>query len=242
MAGCASSNDFLVRNVNPTNGAPAYHTPPIDSVPQQSPIERRAEVIRSAANDELAGLIKWRVPDSVVSDVKVEQVNLATKITVTSTPKGFFPPGAYALQSIQRSEDRSGAVYMDIVSRTLRKVLDVAKSKGSGELAVTFAATYSAQADGLPVRNLRYRGEFGNVLLPSNITTLNGTPTEIRVVKGQVIGNSQLAALRAVSLASMLHGAMDPYPIGDTFVLTTTDARGLMERWVKVEVTITPAL
>lgn len=237
LASCASSNDAITARVDLTNGAPLYRSPP---APQKSPLELRAEAIYSAADDELAKMLRWGPPTSV-TNVKVEKVNLATKVTFTSTPKGFFPPGAYALQHVLRSEDRSGVVFMDLVTTAMRKVVDRAKAEVGAGIDISFQATYSAQADGLPARTLRYKGEYGNVLLPSTLTTLNGKPVDVRIAKGQLINNAELAALRAVSLSSFVHGALDPYKIADKFVLTTTDARGLEERWVKVELTLTPA-
>jgi hypothetical protein len=246
--GCGSSNDLIADRVNPVNGAPSYRTRPATTaaLPEKTPVELRADTIYSAAVDELRDLVSYvRVPDSVISNVQVQKVGLDTEITFTSasTPKGFFPPGAYALHRIDRNEDRSGLVYADLVATAARKVLDRIKDKTVGDIRGSVEATYSAQADGLPVKSsLKYKGEFGNIVLTREVATLNGQPAEVRIAPGQSINNTQLAALRAVSLASFFHGQLGTYPVSDRYVLTTTGDSGPEHRWVKMEIKISPAI
>lgn len=245
LGGCASSNEVISANVNPVNGAPLSRPSSAATAPQRLTLEQQDQAIRSAIDEDLQKLLMYtKVPGSVVAQLKVEQVKgtngaNATKITVVSTPKGFFPPGVYALDRIKQSEDRSGTVFMHLVVNVLADAVQKAQVKTGGQLDVLFQATYSAQADALPARNLRYAGEYGEIFLPSAITTVNGKPTDVAVRQG-LIDNTQLAALRAVSLASFVRGKLKDYDVTDRFALSTSSARGLEERWVKLELTIAP--
>jgi hypothetical protein len=248
LGGCASSNDVISANVNPVNGAPLSRASPAAAAaaaPQRMSLAQQDQAIRAALDEELQRIVEYvKVPGSVVGQLKVEQVKgtngvNATKVTVVSTPKGFFPPGAYALEKIKQSEDRSGTVFMHLVVNVLADAVQKAQVKTGGQLDVLFQATYSAQADALPASNLKYNNDYGAIFLPSAITTVNGKPTDVAVTPG-FINNTQLAALRAVSLASFVRGKLKDYDVTDRFVLSTSSARGLEERWVKLELTIAP--
>jgi hypothetical protein len=237
LGGCASGNHLITANTNPVNGEPVYQAPPPSAA---ITLEERAHQIRHLAGQELQALLSYaQVNPNVFTDVKVQNVGLKTEIKFVSSKKGFYPAGVYLLNKIDRSEDRDGLIFTDLVVNATQKVLDAVKDS-AGEVIIE--ATYAAQADGLPIRSLRYKGEFGDVIhLPSQITSLNGQPVEVHVTKGQAINNGQLAALRAVSLAAFFHGALRTYSIEDKYILTTTNERGPQQRWVELTVKIAPA-
>lgn len=237
LGGCSTSNHLISAGTQPVNGAPVYHQP--TPSPAQR-LEDRAQQIYNGTGRALEGLIAYaKVHPEEFEDVSVQKVGATTQVKFISSRKGFFPAGIYVLNRIERPQDRHGLVFTDLVVNATREVLEAVKD-AAGQVEIE--ATYAAQADGIPVRNLRYKGEFGPVVdLPRAVASINGTPVAIRIVKGQSIDNVQLAALRAVSLASFVHGALRSHEIKDKFVLTTTDARGTEHRWVELIVKIAPA-
>jgi hypothetical protein len=237
LGGCASSNDLIAANTNPVNGEPKYRSPPASAATQ---LEDRASQIRNQTGKALQDLLAYApLHPEVFEEVKVQQVGSTTELKFISSKKGFFPAGVYVLNKIERAEDRDGLIFTDLVANATRKVLDAVKDK-AGEIVIE--ATYAAQADGLPVRNLRYRGEFGDVIhLPSEITRLNSNPTTVHITRGQPIDNGQLAALRAVSMVSFFRGALRAHTVNDRYVLTTTKESGPQHRWVELTVKIVPA-
>jgi len=237
LSGCSSSNQLISSGTQPVNGAPIYRQPPPSTAQR---LEDRAQQIYSATGKALEGLIAYaKLHPDEFEDVSVQKVGATTEVKFVSSKKGFFPAGIYVLNRIEKAQDRHGVVFTDLVVNATREVLEVVKG-AAGQVEIE--ATYAAQADGLPVRNLRYRGEFGALVnLPPEITSLNGKPATIRITKGQSIDNVQLAALRAVSLSTFVHGALNSHAIKDRFVLTTTNERGIEHRWVELTVKIAPA-
>lgn len=250
LNGCASSNHVIAKDTNPVSGEPLYQPRPsqAQSVADRAPpsqvqsVVDRAQLIYNSSTENMQGLLSYvQQGSSEFESVSIQRVGATTEIKFVSTGKGFFPPGAYALHKIDKTQDRRGLVFTDAVVNSTRRVLDAVKEYAG---QVEIEATYAAQSDGLTVRTVRYAGDFGKgkaiVLKPEN-TTLNGKPATIRIADGEVVDNAQLAALRAVSLATFFHGKLNQQKIEDKFVLSTTTEKGSSHRWVELIVKITPA-
>lgn len=126
-----------------------------------------------------------------------------TKIDGTA----YFAPGEYVMQDPRVLN--SNAVFSAFVADTLSQIAQLQKDS-----EVRVKVKYIGQADGLPFRKNRiYRGEFGDIELKEEQVTINGRPTQIRLVRNQRIDNAKLALLRAWGVHYWIHEAAQEHNI-----------------------------
>lgn len=150
----------------------------------------------------------------------------------------FYPPGEYRLDSRRAAacNHREPAAFVELAKMAIDSA--VAKIQQAGISRYRIEATFTGSADGLPVRRLYYRGEYGRVRLTSR-TTLNNAPHRFDIEPGERLTNETLAALRAVSLAAYLHGRLGPrVPLYDRFEITVSPDRGARFRTARISITI----
>lgn len=153
----------------------------------------------------------------------------------------LFPAGEYHLAAVttQALNKREALAFTHLVAEAISDMTNRLKQAGM-QNTYKIVVTYEGQADGTPInRVLRYRNEYGTVVMPSEKTTLNGIPHEFEIIKGQAITNEELAALRTYSLMAFLQGKIENgSQVEDKFAVSTVNKRGSQYRTAKVTITI----
>ncbi|OGQ96060.1 MAG: hypothetical protein A2521_13195 [Deltaproteobacteria bacterium RIFOXYD12_FULL_57_12] len=161
------------------------------------------------------------------------------QLTWTS-PRAMFPPGGYNLNTIQAiaHNQREGVAFVAQVANGISNVINRLEKEGL-QNRYHIQANYSGSADGLPIRGrLAYRGEFGEVSMPADRTTLNGRPYGFIIKKNQPLDNEHLAALRAFGLKTYLYGKVAGTRIEDYYTITTMNKIGGNHRSAQVTIKI----
>ncbi|MEI7464151.1 MAG: hypothetical protein WCJ87_02205 [Burkholderiales bacterium] len=242
-AGCSSFSSAIQADVSPY-GQPTPAEASLPSVPPPAnPVADRAAQLRLATKEQLRPYLTYAEdhPGEVYQSIDVTQTkDGAIKVLfVANSDKGFFPAGVYSLKNTP-PESRNGLAFMDLTSSAIAGVVSEVKRLG-GPSRVTVMIDYAAQSDGIAMRGLRYAGDLGKIDLPAEITTVNGKPTSVKISAGQLVTNEELAALRAYSMRSFVHGRLGGNNLAERYELTTTKERGPSHRWVKVTLQIVPA-
>jgi hypothetical protein len=180
-------------------------------------------------------------PDSNF-DASFTPTSDGAQITMAWTsPVAMFPAGEYylAAKSTQALNKREGLAFTHLVAQAISNMTIRMKNAGMDN-KYHIVATYEGQADGTPIhRTLRYRNEYGTVIMTADKTTLNGVPHEFKILPGQAITNEELAALRTFSLMAFLQGKIENgSQVDDKFAVTTVNERGSRYRTAKVTITI----
>lgn len=237
LSGCETFSGAIQAREGP------YGQPIPAAPPKRNAVEERAKLVLTASNAGLKEAMEYKddFPGEAIDDIKVTQTaDGATKVLfVANSGKGFFPAGEYSLVRTKTGE-RKGIAFVDLTANAIASVLEEVKKVGVASVVV-ISIDYAAQADGIPIRSLRYRGDLGKVELDAESTTVNGKPQSISVNPGQLVNNEQLAALRAVSMRKLVKNKLKGLNLAERFELTTTDESGPSHRWVKVTLSILPA-
>lgn len=157
------------------------------------------------------------------------------------SPRAFFPPGEYDIKNIKAHDGRDGMAFLDLVASGVN---DMTKKFRQQNINVEVEAIFYGSADGLPIRSagLRYRGEYGEVTLPSESTLVNNAPQTINIRPQQSLTNEELAALRAWSLREFAHNGFDrSIPMRDSFEISASPIVGAEQRSAKVRFVIKPS-
>lgn len=234
--GCTSLNGVVHERTHPFNGEPLYYS--LLSEHYGSP----AEMIAQATVQEIKLIHRTdgyqdTFPDTTF-DASYVPTNAGAKIDLTwNSQDCLFPPGEYDINTVSTLSynRREGLAFIDLARKAVN--LTVNRLKDAGITRYRIEAAFTGKADGLPVNHIFYRGEYGRVRLQEK-TTLNGMPHIFTIYPGQTISNEELAALRAVSFASLMHGWLGTTQIEDRFDIQTSSHVGLQYRSVSVSITI----
>lgn len=176
-------------------------------------------LIGEQAKARFRGIVSGQDQASVSIDFQIEPNS--------ESPVLLHPPGGYRAVDVMNGNARLTAAFVNWVRLTLN-ALQQEVAKGA-----TISATYYGGADGLPVRALKYRGEYGLV----NVVAIhNGVNYQYHIASGQRINNAELALLRAVSLRHYLR-ANSKVEIKDRgFEIETSTQVGGAARYVRVTI------
>lgn len=252
-SGCSSLNGVVREGIHPRTGEPLYYSSQNGKTSRSIITDKyetemigkygsRAEMIAQATTQEI-NLVYLKdnfptvFPESSFN-AEYYPTSDGARIDLNWTSQDcFFPLGIYDVNSVSTKNynQREGVAFITLAQQTIEST--ISRLKENGMHSYRIQAKFSGKADGIPIRNLYYRGEYGAIRLIDN-TTLNGISHEFHINPGQKLNNHELAALRAFSLAFYLHGKIADKNIEDHFDIQTINKADNKFRTASVSITI----
>lgn len=229
VGGCSS-----VSSVYPFSRADYY-----DEKHIVAELDKKLSIADAWANNKLPGFV------DDLSGVKLTSFDHSIKrsaaggLTVDFTVKEspaykFVKPGNYLIDH----DSKAGKVLNAWLSQYVELLTDHLKKLNKDDYHIT--ATVVGTADGIPYSKgkKRYRGEFGQVVVPSSAAIFNGENTRFSIKPGERLDNKNTAFLRAVGVSQQLNNLADTERLRLNYDIKTFLSRGEQYRFVKVFIQI----
>jgi hypothetical protein len=240
-SGCGSLNNLMTSNTDPYTGAPSHFAEAKRGAPvpgDSSSNWSMAETIVKGTVKEVMARFNYEyqnlLPDAGFDATYTPTENGMEVVFKWDSPKGFFPLGEYNVLHTGGHNGRQAMVFAELVTAGLTEMRDSLDQVG---MEYEIHATYYGQADGTPIRQdsgLVYRGEYGMIDLPEDVTTLNGVPHHFLIQPSQRLTNEELAAVRAYSLSDLVRRGFGHVEPVDHYSISVVPHRGRDHRYAKV--------
>lgn len=224
LGGCTSLTDLMTSNINATTGAPSNF-----GKVQKRKVEK---ILNSSVREINTTFIKDYQSNFSGAEFKTTLVPTSDGYKIKfnwTSPKGFFPPGEYNIKRIPDGTERSAMAFLDLVVSGITGMANDLDEIGE---EYELHATYHGVADGLPIKGsgILYRNEYGTVVLPKDVTILNGKARGFIIRPFDKVNNQQLAALRAYSMRDFVQSAAPNKLIGSSYRVSVVPSKGIEHR------------
>lgn len=163
----------------------------------------KVNTILTAKTDEIYIKLKQLKNRGVGTNIQIdaERVNTSTEKQIkfiVKSKKMHFTPGSYEIVR-ERLVREELIVFNEIIESVVSAVNDLEHLGVKYKMQLTFTGS----ADGLAIKpaGIVYGGQWGFINFNKENTKVNGVPAAFNITLGEKVNNTQLAALRAISLA-----------------------------------------